>query len=446
MLTAIDPSGASDSIMVKITVTDGPDNAIIAIGPSREQRACVRQMMTASFMVYENMDAGAAVGTVEATDEDGDTLTYSDDSDATSMSTACGNITTTMMLDHEAMASHTVTVTASDDEGASDSIAVTVNVGNVEECEDAGATAVADTSNAGLMADCEALLASRDALMGDDATRMLNWSADTPIADWYGVRKLSASGRVEWLYLHGVSAKEETARAEEKLNGTIPVELGGLTKLTRLYLHRNNLTGGIPDALNGLTDLVWLRLYDNMLSGEVPDLSGMASLERFYVHQNDLTGGVPTALSNSVTHILVHRNMLTGEIPDLSGMPSLVWLSLYENGLSGEIPAELGNLADLQRLYLHGNMLTGMAPMELGNLVDLNNLLLMNNDLTGDIPSEWGALNLNRLWISGSGLTGCVPEGLVPTLPLVNSLGIETPPSDDIADSGLSVCGSGDGS
>jgi Leucine-rich repeat (LRR) protein len=159
-----------------------------------------------------------------------------------------------------------------------------------------------------------------------------------------------------------------------------------------------------------------------------------------------LTGGVPTALSVSVTHILVHRNMLTGEIPDLSGMPSLVWLSLYENGLSGEIPAELGNLADLQRLYLHGNMLTGMAPMELGNLVDLNNLLLMNNDLTGDIPTEWGALNLNRLWINNSGLTGCVPEGLVPTLTLVNSLGVETLPSDDITDSGLSVCTADDGS
>ena len=69
-----------------------------------------------------------------------------------------------MMLDHEAMASHMVTVTATDDEEASDSIAVTVNVGNVEECEDAGATAVADTSNAGAMADCEALLGHRETL------------------------------------------------------------------------------------------------------------------------------------------------------------------------------------------------------------------------------------------------------------------------------------------
>ena len=48
-----------------------------------------------------------------------------------------------------------------------------------------------------------------------------------------------------------------------KLNGTIPAELGGLTEMTRLYLHRNNLAGEIPAELNGLTNLVWLRLYDN---------------------------------------------------------------------------------------------------------------------------------------------------------------------------------------
>ena len=49
---------------------------------------------------------------VMATDEDGDTLTYSDDSDYFDVDDM-GNITTTMMLDHEAMASHSVTVTAS---------------------------------------------------------------------------------------------------------------------------------------------------------------------------------------------------------------------------------------------------------------------------------------------------------------------------------------------
>ena len=227
-------------------------------------------------------------------------------------------------------------------------IDVTIMVGNVVECEDAGAVAVDDSTNTGQMADCEALLASRDALMGDDATMTLNWSIDTAIADWDGVRKMSESGRVEWLYLHGTTADADAGRAESKLNGTIPAELGELDALTRLYLHRNNLTGGIPAELNDLTNLVWLRLYDNDLSGEIPDLSGMTSLERLYIHQNQLTGGVPAGVSDSVTHILAHRNELSGEIPDLGGMSNLVWLGLYDNDLSGSIPASLGMLSNLE--------------------------------------------------------------------------------------------------
>ena len=420
-VTAADPFGGSGTGTVTIEVTDVNEPPSLGPTPPEPEVNVAPEFADdaeTTFMVYEN-DAGADVGTVTATDE-GDVLAYSDDSDYFDVDND-GNITTAMALDYETAESHTVTITATDDDAddpLSASITVTVNVGNVEECEDAGATAV-DTSNAGAMADCEALLASKATLMGDDATRMLNWSANTPMAEWHGVRRLTASGRVEWLYLHGVSAKDATddtdARAEVKLNGTIPAELGELTEMTRLYLHRNNLTGGIPTELNGLTNLVWLRLYDNMLSGVVPDLSEMASLERFYVHQNDLTGGVPTALSNSVTHILVHRNMLTGDIPDLSEMTNLVWLGLYDNMLSGEIPASVGSIANLERLYLHGNALTGAVPMEIGNLASLTNLWLENNMLSGELPSSLDNLtNLERVQIIGgdNAFTGCIPAAL----------------------------------
>ncbi len=418
MVTATDPSGATDSVMVNISVTDEDDKAVVTLAlGAAVNTAPAFDGDTTSRMVNENMPTGTNVGEpVMATDEDDDTLTYSINGPTSfTIDPATGQITTTMALDYEMAMSHTVTVTATDTEDT-DSIDVTITVGNVVECEDAGATA-ADSTNAGQMADCEALLASRDALMGADATRMLNWSVDTPIADWHGVRKLSESGRVEWLYLHGVSAKDATgdapARAEVKLNGTIPAELGGLTELTRLYLHRNNLTGGIPAELNGLTNLVWLRLYDNMLTGEVPDLSDMTSLERLYIQQNQLTGGVPTGLSDSVTHIQAHRNELSGPIPDLSGMTNLVWLGLYKNDLSGAIPATLGMLSNLETLYLHGNMLTGVVPTEIGDLTALTNLWLKNNMLTGGLPSSLDNLmNLERVRISGNAFEGCIPAAL----------------------------------
>ena len=59
--------------------------------------------------------------------------------------------------------------------------------------------AVVDGTNAGLVSDCEALLAIRDALAG---SATLDWSADRPIADWEGVTvggDAGAGHRVELL-------------------------------------------------------------------------------------------------------------------------------------------------------------------------------------------------------------------------------------------------------
>ena len=104
-ITAMDPSGASDMITVTVMVTNVDDGATITLGPAENTAPTFADDAETDFMVYENMYVGAAVGMVMATDEDGDTLMYSDDSryfDVDDM----GNITTTMMLDHEAMASH----------------------------------------------------------------------------------------------------------------------------------------------------------------------------------------------------------------------------------------------------------------------------------------------------------------------------------------------------
>ena len=183
-------------------------------------------------MVYENMDAGTEVGMVMATDEDGDTLTYSDDSgyfDVDDM----GNITTTMMLDYEAMASHMVTVTASDGDRTQ----------RQHRGDDRGRDMYPGCTvegNDGQTNDCEILLGAKDTLMGDDATRMLDWSEDTPIADWYGVRKLSDSGRVEWLYLHGVT---QLRLATQGPDGSIPAVPGLPERAENLYLNANSLQG-----------------------------------------------------------------------------------------------------------------------------------------------------------------------------------------------------------
>ena len=411
-VTATDPSGASDSINVMITVTDADDPPTITPDPGTPPNTAPEFASdTASRSVEEGTAAGMDIGDpITATDADADdTLTYSLDEMGDmyfDIDSETGQLMTSAALDDDVMPSHTVTVTADDGNDGTDSIEVTITVTDMQfGCSGPAA------------ADCEALLEAMPKLQGDGSTRSLNWDENTPIADWYGVRKLSESGRVEWLYLHGVSAKEETGREEVKLNGTIAVELSGLTELTRLYLHRNNLTGEIPGELSELTNLVWLRLYDNDLSGGIPDLTGMDSLERLYLHENMLSGDIPMSLGSlsSLTHMLLNRNELSGEIPAMLGdMSGLVWLGLYENDLTGGIPAELGSLSNLERLYLHVNMLTGEVPSELGNLSSLTNLWLKSNaGLSGQLPMSLDSLtNLERVRISGTGFTGCIPAAL----------------------------------
>ena len=65
-------------------------------------------------------------------------------------------------------------------------------------CATDGAVSEPD-DNPGLVADCEALLAARDTLAG---TATLNWSAETPIEEWEGVRIGDTSRRVVEVHVY----------------------------------------------------------------------------------------------------------------------------------------------------------------------------------------------------------------------------------------------------
>ncbi len=261
------------------------------------------------------------------------------------------------------------------------------------ECVTSGV--LVDSTNTGLISDCETLLTIRDTLAG---TSSLNWAPDLPIAEWDGIT----------------------------LAGT-PARVWGL------FLHRNRLTGEIPAGLGKLSNLEWLSLYGNYLTGGIPtELADLSNLKRLYLNHNSLSGEIPSELGRmtSLTHLLLHRNGLSGGIPEgLAGMTKLAWLSLYGNELTGGIPRELGDLDNLKRLYLHVNQLDGEIPGELGKLAALNHLWLNKNNLSGDIPAELGGLdNLVRWRLSGNRLTGCVPTGLTAVT------------DNDMAALGLDVC------
>ncbi|KAI4321861.1 hypothetical protein MLD38_035193 [Melastoma candidum] len=83
--------------------------------------------------------------------------------------------------------------------------------------------------------------------------------------------------------------------SNNRINGTIPTEIGRLIRLHVLDLSSNNITGTIPSSISGLENIEVLDLSNNDLHGSIPaSLDKLTFLSKFSVANNHLTGRVPT--------------------------------------------------------------------------------------------------------------------------------------------------------
>ena len=216
-----------------------------------------------------------------------------------------------------------------------------------------------------------------DGTDGPNWTRSDNWLTDMPLGDWYGVGA-DASGRVDMLRL-----------IANNLTGTIPAELGQLSRLTELVLWNNSLSGRIPPELGELRSLSLLVLGANELTGPIPaELGQLSRLTEMWLRYNNLSGPLP---------------------PQLGNLAGLQILSLDDNAVSGPIPPAFGRLTALERLELDYNRLTGPVPPEIGGMSSLKRLSLTNNGgMSGPLPSELTRLGLEALIAGGTDL--CAPR------------------------------------
>jgi len=199
------------------------------------------------------------------------------------------------------------------------------------------------------------------------------------------------------------------------LQGSIPIEISTLSKLTYLDLSYNYLTGTIPSTLGNLTNLEYLFLDFNQINGSIPpELGNMKNLTTLYLSNNNLSGPIPSTLSNltNLKYLFLQSNQINGSIPpELGNMKNLTILYLSNNNLNGPIPSALGNLTNLKYLNLHSNQINGSIPLELGHLHSLEYLDLGLNFISGEAPVELGFID--HLWslnISHNNLTGNIPN------------------------------------
>ncbi len=275
----------------------------------------------------------------------------------------------------------------------------------------------------------EALRAIYEQLGGSSWKESTNWTTNEALDTWSRVQ-IDRAGFVTQLQLD-----------QNNLSGTLPAEIGALTRLKRLDMDLNwDIVGPIPAEIGDLESLEFLKLSSTGISGPVPsEIGKLANLEELLLHFTQLTsippeigdltnlwllhgflskfeGPLPATIGNlqNLRDLWINGNRFSGAIPpEIGGMAALEKLHLHDNDFSGAIPTRLADAPKLSVLRLSGNRLSGQLPSELGKAPNLRWLALDRNELSGPLPTEVGDwTNLETLELQENGFSGPIPPEL----------------------------------
>ncbi|KAJ9158589.1 hypothetical protein P3X46_024154 [Hevea brasiliensis] len=221
----------------------------------------------------------------------------------------------------------------------------------------------------------------------------------TPI-EWLAMEYNQIGGRLPpWLSM--LVSLSHLDIGFNQITGTIPMEIGSLSRLQRLYLD-----SVIPSSLDNSHTLLFLMLSHNNLNGTIPKqlFATQSMLVSLALDQNHLVGSLPLEIGNSF---------------------NLNELDISQNLLSGEIPIDIGRCNSLLTLYMHHNNFEGTIPPSFASLRKKFRLEYINlsfNNFEGEVPIKGVFANFSAISIVGNNrLCGGISELQLPRCPVEGS-------------------------
>ena len=218
------------------------------------------------------------------------------------------------------------------------------------------------------------------------------------------------------------------------LTGSLPSELGGLSKFTLSFEVQDNLfTSTIPTGELRYKDHTLFELepahttHTSVLyhphrihtPAELGQLSYITG--SFNLGTNLFSLAIPTELG--MLSEMVHDFRLTSWSDSSSNLPSelgnLVKMTygfaMSGCSLVGTIPTEIGRMSEMaMNLYFHSNSLNSTIPTELGQLDQMSShFSLYSNLLSSAIPTQLGQLDqmTNDFKLYSNSLSSAIPTG-----------------------------------
>ncbi|KAI4321798.1 hypothetical protein MLD38_035140 [Melastoma candidum] len=228
-----------------------------------------------------------------------------------------------------------------------------------------------------------------------------------------GLEILSALGnRIEGTIpkeIGDIATLQELVLEDTLLGGPLDPNLGKLSQLRRLLLSANNFTGAIPESFGHLRNLNDFRIDGNNLSGKIPNFIGnWTNITILNMQGTSMEGPIPPTISLLKKLTELRISDLSGSsssFPDLQDMVNMQRLILKNCSLNGSIPDFIGKMSALTTLDLSFNNLTGEVPDAIQSATRLNYMFLTNNLLSGVVPA-WITSSKQNFDLSYNNFTG----------------------------------------